>query len=215
MSEIKCMIFDMDGTLIDTEKVYRKMWPLAVSQFGYTMTDEQCLQLRSLGSPYGRLKLQEFFGEDFPYDEVRTYRRKMVADYLAEHGIDLKPGCKEILDILKERGIARAICTSSDLERTTGYLKRLGLEGKFDKIICTAMVERGKPAPDAYVYAVEQMGFAKEACVAVEDSPNGVESAYAAGLKVVMIPDQSEPDEELSRMLYAKVDCLTDLVKLL
>ncbi|MBR1757793.1 MAG: HAD family phosphatase [Lachnospiraceae bacterium] len=213
MSDIKCFIFDMDGTLIDTEKIYRVMWPKATKEFGYEMSDEQCLQLRSLGAPYGRLKLEEFFGPDFPYLEVRTYRRKLVADYLEEHPIELKPGCVEILHFLKEKGIGRAICTSSDMERTTKYLKRLGLGDLFDHVISTAMVEKGKPAPDAYLYAVEQMGLPKEACVAVEDSPNGVQSAYAAGLRVIMVPDQSEPDEELKKLLFARVDSLLDLKK--
>ena len=214
MSKFRCLIFDMDGTLLDTEKVYRMMWPIACRKFGYEMSDEQALAMRSFGSPYGREKLEEFFGQDFPYTEVRTYRRKLVADYLAEHSTELKPGCIEILTYLKEKGIGRAICTSSNMERTAGYLKNLGLEGMFDRVISTEMVKRGKPAPDAYEYAVEQMGLSKEECLAVEDSPNGVMSAHAAGLPVVMVPDQTEPDEELSKLLYARVDCLTDLKKL-
>ena len=90
-----------------------------------------------------------------------------------------------------------------------------GLEGYFDRLISAIQVKEGKPSPDIYLYACEQLGVSPEDCIAVEDSPNGVLSAYRAGCKVVMVPDQTEPDEELSRLLYAKVtriDSLTDLL---
>jgi DNA helicase-2/ATP-dependent DNA helicase PcrA len=75
-------------------------------------------------------------------------------------------------------------------------------------------VERGKPAPDVYLYACRKLGLAPEECMAVEDSPNGVKSAAAAGCRVVMVPDQTEPDEQLSELLYAKVDIISDIKQL-
>ena len=212
---IRAVIFDMDGTLIDTEKYYRIFWPKALAAFGYHMTDEQALAMRSFGRPFAIAQMKEWFGEDFDYHAVREKRKAMMEECLDREGIRLKPGAREILDILRERHITTAIATASDLERTEKYLKKVGLYGNFDKMISATMVKEGKPSPDIYLYACEQLGLLPDQCMAVEDSPNGVLSAYRAGLKVVMVPDQTEPDEELQKCLFAKVDHLADIVKLL
>ena len=91
------------------------------------------------------------------------------------------------------------------------YLKKIGLYGYFDKIICAPMVEHGKPAPDVYEFACSELKLAPEDCMAVEDSPNGVKSAYSAGCKVVMVPDLTQPDEELKKMLFACVDRIDEI----
>ena len=91
------------------------------------------------------------------------------------------------------------------------HLTRLGLFDHFDKIICADMVKEGKPSPDIYSYACQQLGLEPQRCLAVEDSPNGVTSAHLAGCKVVMVPDLTQPDEELSKKLYACVPSLVDI----
>ena len=214
-SLIKTVIFDLDGTLIDTEKYYRRFWPLACEAYGYHMTDEQALQCRSLGRPFALVLFREWFGEEFDYWKVRSKRKELMEAELADKGIELKPGCVEILNWLRDAGYETAICTANDLERATRYLKQLHLDGYFDKIICATMVERGKPAPDSYIYACAQLGRKPEECMAVEDSPNGVNSAYGAGCRVVLVPDQDQPDEELMKKLYAKADCLLDIREIL
>ena len=212
---IRAVIFDMDGTLIDTEKYYRICWPKALAAFGHHMTDEQVLAMRSLGRPFAIAQLKEWFGEDFDYHAVRETRKAMMEECLDRDGIQLKPGVWELLDALRERRITAAVATATDLERTERYLKRVGLDSHFDKLICANMVEEGKPSPDIYLYACEQLGLPPEQCMAVEDSPNGVHAAFRAGCKVVMVPDQTQPDEELRKCLYAKVDTLDEIIKLL
>ena len=138
-------------------------------------------------------------------------REKARQEYLEKVGIELKPGAIEILTYLKEKGIHRAISTANDIERAEKYLKKIGLYGYFDKIICAPMVEHGKPAPDVYEFACSELKLAPEECMAVEDSPNGVKSAYSAGCKVVMVPDLTQPDEELKKMLFACVDRIDEI----
>ncbi len=213
--DIKAVIFDLDGTLIDTEKIYRQVWPKAVRELGVDMKDEHYLAMRSLGRPFAPLKMKEWFGEDFDYDEARRIRKGYFEEYLAEYGIQRKPGAIELLEYLKSKGITTAIATATDIERAGQYMQMTGLEGYFDKVISATMVKEGKPSPYVYLYACEQLGLKPEECIAVEDAPNGIRSAYSAGCRVIMVPDQSGPDEELLSMVIACVDSLSDICKLI
>ena len=208
---MRTVIFDLDGTLIDTEKYFKVFWRKAAAAFGYSMSEEQALQLRSLGRPYAPALLQEWFGEEFDYLAVREVRRNMMKEFLAEKGVELKPGAKEALSRLKQEGCKLALATATLVERASRQLKEAGIYEYFDEIVSAAGVERGKPAPDVYLAACRLLGELPEDCVAVEDSPNGVKSAYNAGLRVVMIPDQTEPDRELRQLLYACIPSLREL----
>ncbi len=211
---IKAVLFDLDGTLTDTEKYYQTAWPEALSHFGYDMTAEKPLELRSLGRPFAVEKFKEWYGDDFDYWAVRDYRKALVEEIFRKYGIPLKPGAKETLAWLREHDIFISLVTANDSQRAERYLKKLGLYDYFNKVICADMVEKGKPAPDIYAYACEQLKILPEETYAIEDSPNGCMSAYRAGCNVIMIPDLTEPDEELKKKLYKRLDCLMDICKL-
>ncbi len=211
MSQIQAVLFDMDGTLIDTECYYRRCWPMALAAFGYHMTDEQALFMRSLGRPFAPAQLKSWFGEDLDYWAVRDKRKELMEEMIGAEGIRLKPGAVELLEYLNQKGITAAVATATDLERANRYLEQIGLLPYFDRVISATQVKEGKPSPDIYEFACRELGLLPENCIAVEDSPNGVRSAYRAGCKVIMVPDQTQPDQELSKCLYA---CVSDLEKI-
>lgn len=211
---IKAVIFDLDGTLIDTEKYYRIFWPKTMAAFGYEMTDEQALAIRSLGRPFAPKWFKDTFGEDLDYWAVRNHRKETMEAFFNEHPIELKPYAIEILKWLREHKIQTAIATANDEERATKYLKKLGIYEYFDEVVCATMVEYGKPYPDIYSYACEKIGKSPEECFAVEDSPNGIRSAHAAGCKPIFVPDQTDVDEDIKDLVYARVDNLWGITNL-
>lgn len=213
MSNTK-VIFDLDGTLIDTEKLYRKYWPMALADYGYDLSDERALTLRSLGRPFAPKQFKDWYGEDFDYDLIRKRRKEYVEGHIEKYGVELRPGVVETLDYLNEKGITAAIATATDLERTTKYLEMTGINGRFKKIICATMVKNGKPAPDIYEYVCKELLALPSDCYAVEDAPNGVRSAYTAGLNVIFVPDQAPADDSIKDMLFANIESLT-LIKTL
>ncbi|MCM1044488.1 MAG: HAD family phosphatase [Candidatus Gastranaerophilales bacterium] len=211
MESLRAVLFDMDGTLIDTERYYRIFWPKALAAFGYSMTDEQALSMRSLGRPFAPERLREWFGGALDYQAVRAKRKELMEEALARDGIRVKPGAEALLALLREKGIPAAVVTATDRERAEHYLAQTGLASYFDRVISATQVREGKPSPDIYLYACGQLGLPPAVCWAVEDSPNGILSAYRAGCKVIMVPDQTRPDEELLACLYACVPTLEEI----
>lgn len=199
--KIKGAIFDMDGLMLDTEKLYLRYWKQAAADFGYTMENRHVYAIRSLARKYSIPKLKSFFGEDFPTEEVRARRTELINAHIMEHGIDLKPGLFELLDYLKGKGVKLAVATATPRERTLMYLEKTGAIGYFDAVICGDMITNGKPDPDIYLTAASQLGLPPEECAALEDSPNGVQAGYSAGCHVLMIPDMTQPDSELMPLL--------------
>ena len=215
MLPIRAVIFDLDGTLIDTEKIHRQVWPAAMKQLGYDFSDEQYLALRSLGRPYAPARFREWYGDDFDYDGARAVRKTLFDEFISEKPIEVKKGVKELIDYLHGLGIITAIATATDIKRASEYLDMTGLTGLFDEIISATMVDEGKPSAKVYEYACSRLGLKPEECVAVEDAPNGILSAYRAGLRVIMVPDQSAPDDELKKLLYACVDSLDKIIEVI
>ena len=214
--KIKGAVLDMDGLMLDTEKLLVRFWKESARSYGYEMTDENVFEIRSLSRKYSIPLLKGIFGEDFPFNEVRNRRIALMNEYIDTYGFDVKKGLFELLNFLKENSYLIAVATATDRERAEHYLKKIDAYKYFNAVICGDMVKNGKPEPDIYITASCELGLMPEECVAFEDSPNGIKSAYSAGCKVIMIPDLTKPDEVVKPMLsgvYESLDKAVDFFR--
>ena len=212
---IRGVLFDMDGLVLDSEKLYSRFWREACGFYGYEMSYAQSLKMRALNRHAGAAMLHSFYGDSIDYVQVRTKRIELMDAFVEEHGVELKPGIFELMDFLKREGIATAIASSSPMDRIRSHLSRHGLDVMFDALCSGHEVPNGKPAPDIYLHAAHRLGLKPEDCMALEDAPSGITSAFRAGCLCVMIPDQDQPQEATIPMLYARADSLTDVITLL
>ena len=212
---IKGILSDMDGVILDSEKIYVRFWCEAGQFYGFPFERRHALGIRSMARPFAIQRLQGWFGEGFDYDKVRNKRVELMDAYVAEHGIEPKPDAARLLSYLKENGYRVALATATPKDRAEEYLRRVDLLRYFDEVVSARMVKNGKPALDIYLYAAERLGLKPEECIALEDSPNGVRSAHSAGCRTVMVPDLDAPSEEIKPLLYDVADGLWDVVRVL
>lgn len=215
MRPIRGILFDMDGLVLDSERLYTRFWREAAAALGYPMTVEQSLGMRSLGKNLGQPYLESLFGPGIDYTTLRNKRIELMDAYVAVHGISPKPGIYELLDDMEENGIAAAITSSSPMEFIERHLSNANLLHRFQKLCSGHNIPNTKPAPDIYLLGAAALGLDPSECLALEDSPTGILSAYRAGCLPVMIPDLDQPKEETQKLLFAKADSLTDIIHIL
>lgn len=208
---IRGVVFDLDGTLIDTEKLFVRFWQEAAHEMGYPMRREHALAIRGMARDRAEMLLKETVCPEFDYHGVRERRTALMEAYIAAHGVEVMPGAKKLLEALRGWGISAALATASNLPRAERYLKDAGLYDYFDAVTVAAMVPRGKPAPDIYIEAARRLGVRPEEAIGVEDAPSGIRAIHASGLFPVLVPDQDCPDAELSSLCGLIVPSLHDL----
>ena len=195
LKSVRAIVFDLDGTLADTEGLYRRFWVEAARMLGYPMEPRHALMIRSMAPAYAEPLLRREVCAEFDYHAVRACRRKIMGEYIDRHGVQAKPGANAILAKARRLGLRLALATATPAERVRGMLPSLGIGDAFDAMACGDEVARGKPDPDLYLLALSRLSVAASQAIAVEDSPTGIAAANAAGLFSVLIPDQDEPDE--------------------
>ena len=206
---MKAIVFDMDGILFDTERVSDQAWRQAAEEMQFADIEAAIEGCRGLN----RADTRAFFESHFPNVDYLAFHQRnheIMAELLAD-GMPVKPGAYALLDWLREQEWRVALATSTGRESTMHHLESAKMTDYFDQIITGEQVEHGKPDPEIYLKACQALEAAPEQTFAVEDSPNGVMSACQAGCQVAMVPDQTQPDDELKKKLTICANTLDEL----
>lgn len=213
--KIKGVIFDMDGLMIDTEKIYNHYLCRSANELGYPMEREHALMLRSLDERQAGPLMQQYLGREYDHDKVLKLYRGYIREYFAVHEIERKPGLFELLEYLREHNYKTCVATATEKNTAEAFLEQIGAAEYFDNLCSGSELEHSKPAPDIYLKAAGEIGCAPGECLALEDSPNGVRSACGAGCRTVMVPDLTQPDPELKNMIFAEAETLLEVIGIL
>lgn len=194
----KGAIFDMDGLLFDTEKIYQESWIVMAEEFGLVPHPD------FPGAVCGTsgVIMEEVVRRYYPTVNEKEFIRRAFrrVEQQVEISVDEKPGVHEILEFFHGKGVKIAVASSSVELLIWKNLKRAGIETYFDTVVCGAQVKRGKPEPDIFLLAARKLGLKPEDCYVFEDGINGVRAGVSAGCVTVMIPDVIEPTDEIREM---------------
>ena len=190
--------FDLDGTLIDTEKLYFRFWKEASKFYGYELSDEEALSFQSLEKGEGHKKMKEYSNGLLDYDIVRQKRIELMNEYFLHHEIEVKEGAKEFLELLKKNNKHVYIVTSNAFSKAKKIIDNISFSNLIDDIISAKDVERGKPFPDVYLKACESINKKPSEVIVFEDSINGLLSSFKAGCFTVMIEDLTKYNDYFS-----------------
>ena len=208
------VLFDLDGLLLDTERLARRAWQSALADWGYSLPDALFLSVIGRTARSTAEVFRQSFGPDLPLDLV-IRRKDEVLDALYAQPIPVQPGVLEVLACLDEWDIPRAVASSTVRARVLFKLARTGLLDRFPVVVGGDEVPHGKPAPDVFLAAAQRLDVAAAACLVLEDSDAGVAAAEAAGMRVIMVPDIKPPAPESRARAYRVVASLHEALPLL
>ena len=196
-SDISAVIFDMDGLMFDTERIAIEAWQRA----GRTCHCEipEALIIRSIGRNVHdtRLLYEQALGSSFDFDHTRALRIKYTDDIIEQRGVPLKDGLFELLDVLTNHAVLKAVATSTERSRAEDLLKKAQVSTRFDAVIYGDEVRHGKPAPDIFLLAADRLRVSPHRCIVLEDSDSGILSAANAKMHPFMIPDIEPPSQDI------------------
>ncbi len=205
------VIFDMDGLMLDSERMARDAWRRTLADWGLALPDDLYCQL--IGREAGDTKriLARAYGRALPVDEAYARKQQYLEEAMARDGIPTKPGLHALLDFLDRRGIRKAVASSTHRRLVVQKLQIAQLLGQFDAIACGDEVAVGKPAPDVFLLAARRLGAPPHECIALEDSDAGIRAAHAAGMVPILVPDLKPPLPETAALAHRVFSSLAEV----
>ena len=204
---VQAVVFDMDGLLVDTEVLVRDLMMELAAEFGGHLPYDVFQRMVGLPNEASDAVARAHFGPDFAFEAWGQELDRRIHAAI-DVGVALKAGVVEILDQLDAMRLPRAVATSSSHGAVQRTLGPSGLLPRFDAVIAAGDYARGKPNPDPYLAAAARLSIPPQACLALEDSHNGVRAAHAAGMITVMVPDLLEATREMREMCHAIAESL-------
>jgi len=207
------VVCDMDGLLVDSERMERRVWQLVARELEIELSDERFATFVGHSGDRNDALLRHYFGEAFDVPRFRMMCHRGFRELVESEGVAMRPGAREWLAFVSELGIPLGLATSSG---PAAVQERLGdVLHLFAAVATRADVEHGKPHPDLYLEAAKRLGIQPATAIAIEDSPAGTQAALAAGMQVVVVPDLIEPPSDLAPQLAAvfpSLDALREAV---
>ena len=215
MNKYKAIIFDMDGTLFDTEQISRLAWLDYKNKTGLPITEQFIIDLIGRSAQSAKVIYKKYLPDSFDIDDARTHHRNFLENYKMKHGPLPKTDLHKLFTILKSKGYKLAICSSSARHAIELNLSFDQLTPYFDVLVDGSMVKNGKPNPDIYTLTSKLLNIDPNECLVIEDSKNGILSGYGAGMDVIMVIDMVQPDDEIKKCCIKIYDHLDEIIEIL
>lgn len=212
---IKAIIFDMDGLMIDTERVTFECYQEILKGMNLTMDEEFYKTL--LGKPLKGIyqRFYDVYGNDFPIEDVIKDVHALMAKRFETEGVPIKTGLKSLLEYLKENNYKTIVATSSNRDRVDTILSQAQITDYFDDSICGDEVTKGKPNPEVFLKSCQKLGVNVDEAIVLEDSEAGIQASYDAGIKVICIPDMKYPEKQYEEKTFKILKDLNDVTEYL
>ena len=197
MNKIEAVLFDMDGVIFDTERVYLEHWIKIFKKYGYEMKKEVYVSVMGRGRENVMKIFLKIYGENLPIVQMYKEKDELLVQAIEKGEVPMKLGAKEILHFLKENNFKIALATSAKRNRMMMQLEMSKIENEFDAIVCGDDIINSKPDSEIFLKVAEKLFVNPENCVVVEDSPSGIKAAYSAEMMGLHVEDLKEADEEM------------------
>lgn len=214
MPQLELVIFDMDGLMFDTERIFRFVYKQFGEKAGYIFPESIFKKITGASSKEIYKALIYTFGKDFPYKEAISYRDKTEHDIIEKNGIPIKYGLMQLLNFLNENNIKTAVASSSKMASVKYNLKKANIKN-IDFIISGEDIKDSKPKPEIFLRPCEKLSVDTSRAIVLEDSINGIKAALNANIKPIWVPDLINIPEELKARIFAKADNLLQVIDIL
>ena len=208
---IKAIIFDMDGLMIDSERVTFECYQERLKDMNLTMDEEFYKTL--LGKPIKGIyqRFYDVYGNDFPIENVIQDVHQLMAERFETEGVPVKKGLVELLHYLKDNNYKTIVATSSNRDRVDKILAQAKITEFFDDSICGDEVTKGKPNPEVFLKSCQKLGVNVDDAIVLEDSEAGIQASYDANIKVICIPDMKYPEKQYEEKTFKILKDLTEV----
>lgn len=211
--KIDAVVFDLDGLMIDSERVVQKTWDIAGEWIGYGTLGHHIYQTLGFNLTKRKTYFEECYGKKFPFDLFRKETKKAWNTYVACHEIPVKKGLYHLLDVLKQQEIKLGVATSSSRAYAVSELENKKILSYFDALVFGDMVKEAKPSPEIYAKACELLQVNPQKAIALEDSLHGIKAAHAAGMMSIFVPDLVSDATSIDGIVTAKLKDLDEVAE--